>query len=164
MTEIAAAAGVGRVTLYAHFPSREVLLEAAIESAVERAGGALHAADIDDGSAMRALGRMIRSSWSSIDQYQGLLTAAGTLDPSRLRSHHAGVLARLDRLIARGQREGAFRTDLPAEWLVTVCYSLFHAAAEEVREGRLDPAKVTTVLEATLVGTLSTPPDVADRR
>ncbi len=155
MTEIAAAAGVGRVTLYAHFPSREVLLEAAIESAVEHASAALHAADIDEGSAVRALGRLVRSGWTSIDRYQGLLAAGGELPPARLRSHHAGVLNRIERLVARGQAAGEFRTDLPREWLVTVCYSLFHTAAQEVREGRLNPTTATEVLEATLLGTLT---------
>jgi AcrR family transcriptional regulator len=154
MTEIAAAAGVGRVTLYAHFPSREALVEAAIEAAVARASEVIDGADLDDGSAVRALGRLVRSGWSSIDRYQGLLAVSGEMSPSRLRSHHSGVLERIERLVARGQAAGEFRTDLPREWLVTVCYSLFHAAANEVRDGRLDPAAATEVLEATLTNAL----------
>jgi hypothetical protein len=68
------------------------------------------------------------------------------------------VLTRIDRLVARGQAAGEFRTDLPRDWLVTVCYSLFHAAAHEVREGRLDAATATEVLESTLTGALATAP------
>jgi len=84
---------------------------------------------------VRALGRLVRSGWSSIERYQGLLAVSSHVPPSRHRAHHAGVLARIERLDARGQAAGEFRSDLPTAWLVTVCYSLFHAAANEVRDG-----------------------------
>lgn len=155
MTEIATAAGVGRVTLYAHFPSRGALLEAAVHHALGQAIAALDAAELDDGPPTEALGRMVRSNWSILARYRGLLTAAGELPPSRFREHHVGVLDRLERLIARGQADGAFRADIPRDWLVTVCFSLFHAAAQEVGEDRLDPAIATAVLEATLRGVLA---------
>ena len=157
MSEIATAAGVGRVTLYAHFPSREALLESAIDHALGRAIAALDAAELDDGPPAEALGRMVRSNWSILDRYRGLLAAAGELPPSRFREHHAGVLARLERLVARGQADGGFRADLPRNWLVAVCFSLFHAAAQEVGENRLDPAVAAAVLEATLLGALAPP-------
>ena len=44
----------------------------------------------------------------------------------------------VSRLIERGRREGAFRDDVPADWLVACTNALFHAAAAEVRAGRLD--------------------------
>jgi AcrR family transcriptional regulator len=154
MSEIATAAGVGRVTLYAHFPSREALIEAATRRILAEAGASLDTADLDHGPAIEALGRMVRTSWSVLDRYRGILDAERELTPSALRRHHGDVLERLDRLIARGQAEGVFRTDLPRGWLVVVCYSLFHAAAREVGEGRLDPSDATDVLEATLRGAL----------
>ena len=155
MAEIATAAGVGRVTLYAHFPSREALLEVAIRHALGQAIAALDVAELDRGPPAEALARMVRSNWSILDRYRGLLAAAGELPPSRFREHHVGVRARLESLIARGQADGAFRADLPRDWLVTVCFSLFHAAAQEVGEDRLDAGIATTVLEATLLGALA---------
>jgi AcrR family transcriptional regulator len=154
MSEIATAAGVGRVTLYAHFPSREALVEAATKRVLAEASAALDTADLDDGSAVDALRRMVRTSWSVIDRYRGILEAERALTPSALRRHHGEVLERMDRLIARGQVEGAFRTDLPRRWLVIVCYSLFHAAGQAVDEGQLEPSDATEVLEATLRGAL----------
>lgn len=150
MSEIATAAGVGRVTLYAHFPSREALIEAATERVLAEASVSLAAADLDRGPAVDALGRMVRTSWSVLDRYRGILEAERGLTPSALRRHHSDVLERMDRLIARGQAESVFRTDLPRGWLVAVCYSLFHAAAHEVDEGRLEPSGATEVLVATL--------------
>ena len=154
MSEIAVAAGVGRVTLYAHFPSREALIEAVTERVLGEASASLDAADLERGPASDALGRLIRTSWSVLAHHGGIVAAEGALAPSTLRHHHGDVLARMDRLIARGQAEGVFRTDLPRDWLVDVCYSLFHAAARAVGEGRQDPAATPDLLEATIRATV----------
>jgi AcrR family transcriptional regulator len=154
MSEIATAAGVGRVTLYAHFPSREALVEAATKRVLAEASASLDAADLDHGTAVDALGRMIRTSWSVIDRHRGILEAERALTPAALRRHHGDVLERVDRLIARGQSEGAFRTDLPRSWLVIVCYSLFHAAGQAVDEGLLEQSNAPEMLETTLRGAL----------
>ncbi len=155
MTEIAAAAGVGRVTLYAHFPSREALLDAAIDRALTQAIAALDGAELDEGPASDAIRRMVRTGWPILDRHRGLLAAVGDLPLSRLRQQHAGVLSRIDRLLARGQADGVVRADLPRGWLVSACYSLFHTAALEVSEGRLDPAIATDVLETTILAALA---------
>jgi hypothetical protein len=53
-------------------------------------------------------------------------------------------------LIERGRREGAFRTDLSTEWLMACAYALFHAAAAEVRAGRLDADSAQRTLSVSL--------------
>ena len=159
MTAVARTAGVGRVTLYAHFPSREALLEAVLAHTLDQANQALGAEDHDQGPAPQALARLIRSSWRILDRHRSLLEAATReLGPSRVREHHDLVLARLERLLDRGQHEGAFRTDLPRSWLVTTFYSLMHAAAQEVDAGRLAPSAAADALQATLLAALNPPP------
>ncbi len=155
MADVAAAAGVGRVTLYAHFPSREALLDAAIDHVVTRVMATLNAARIDEGPAPEALGRMIHDGWPAFDRVWGLRVAAGTQSPRWVREHSARFLARVEHLISRGQAEGSFRTDLPRDWLVVAFHSLVHAAGQEVDEGRLDQATVADVLEATLSAILA---------
>lgn len=111
-----------------------------------------------------ALVQLVRSSWKVLDQHRRLLDAyARHLGPARQRQRHTAVLARVERLIARGQGEGAFRTDLPRDWLVSVAYSLFHAAADEANAGRLSPATATGVLEATLLAALAPPSSQASQ-
>jgi hypothetical protein len=69
----------------------------------------------DDIPADQALAALIRSSWQVLDRHRAPFQAARvSLDHGRLRHHHDPALAHFDHLIARGQDEGAFRTDLPA--------------------------------------------------
>ena len=149
------AAGVGRVTLYAHFPSREALLAAAIDQVATQATELLDVARIDDGPAPDALVRTIRAAWPTLDSLWGLQVAAGAQAATLMRHHSAWFLERLDHLVARGQAEGSFRSDLPTAWLVTAIVSLVHTAGQEVNDGRLDASVATEVLEATLLSVLA---------
>jgi AcrR family transcriptional regulator len=158
MADVAKAAGVGRVTLYAHFPSREVLLEAVLEHAIAQSASTIEAQTPDDGAADDALRKLIASSWHALDRHRRLFEVAQReLGPRRLRAYHDKALAHVERLIGRGRDEGVFRTDLPLRWLVTTFYSLLHAAAEEVNGRRLRKSDVADVLAATLLPALAPP-------
>ncbi|HEU5156472.1 MAG TPA: TetR/AcrR family transcriptional regulator [Streptosporangiaceae bacterium] len=159
MTEIARTAGVGRVTLYGHFPSREALLEAVLERTLQQANAALESVDVDSGPADEALARLIGSSWRIVDEHRNQLAAAlEHLGPDRVRDRHADALARVERLIARGQAAGVFAQDVPLGWLVTTFYTLMHAAAQEADQGNLSPEIAPGVLTRTLLGALSAGP------
>jgi AcrR family transcriptional regulator len=165
MADVARAAGVGRVTLYAHFPSREALLDAILERTIAAAGGVLEGGEPDRGPAAEALRRLLLTSWQVLDRHRRLFEVAQReLGPARLREHHDPAMRRIEQLLTRGQAEGVFRTDLPLSWLVTTIYTLLHAAAEEVNAGRLDPAEAGPALDATLQSTLAVPPLSPSRR
>ncbi|MBO2457107.1 TetR/AcrR family transcriptional regulator [Actinomadura violacea] len=154
MTEIAKAAGVGRVTLYGHFPSREALVDTLFDRSLADAGTVLGAVDVDAGRADEALARLVRSSWRVLDRQRTVLTVAlRVLGPERVRDRHAAVLARVERLLRRGRDEGVF-ADAPPGWQATAVYTLMHAAAQEVDEGRLDAAEAAETLVATIMGAL----------
>jgi AcrR family transcriptional regulator len=155
MTAIARAAGVGRVTLYSHFPSRGALLEAVVERAIADAGAALAAERHDELPTLEALRRLLRTSWPILEQHRGLYEAAvRELGPRRLRPLHALVLAPIEQLITCGRDEGAIRADLPLAWLVGTVYALLHAAAEELNGGRLSNRAAGDVLETTVLAAL----------
>ncbi|MCP3759060.1 TetR/AcrR family transcriptional regulator [Streptomyces sp. TBY4] len=158
LTAVASAAGVSRVTLYAHFPSREALVDAVLDHSVGEADAALQAQGLDEGPADEAFSRLVRSGWRILERHAFLLAASeGVITPARRRAHHERVLARVERVLVRGQAEGVFRTDLPLAWLVTTFYSLLHAAGAEADARHLKVKEVPDILDRTLSAVLRAP-------
>ena len=152
ISAVAAEAGVSRPTVYAHFEDRQRLLEALVERAVRRATAALESSDPERGPAMEALQRLVASSWREIGHNEDIgRTAAAELSAEAMRRAHETARAVLARLVERGRREKAFRTDVPPAWLVTSALALIHAAAEAVREGELEPDSALEVLSASVL-------------
>ena len=69
-----------------------------------------------------------------------------------LRAHHNPVLALLEPLIKRGQRDGSFRPGVPPEWHLSMILALVHAASGELRAGRLAADRIEAALLATVNG------------
>ena len=151
MGDIAKAAGVGRVTVYGHFSSREQLIESVLIRTIERSEAELAGIDLD-GDPVAALDRLVRRSWRIVDRFHRLLgVAEESLSNDRILAHHGEPMARVQALIERGQRAGAMRRDLSAEWLTTCFHALLHAAAGELRAGHLAEADADRVVAATVV-------------
>lgn len=151
MAAVAAEAGVSRPTLYAHFKTLADILEAAVRRAVERSIAAITATEPDVGSADQALGRMLEASWSHLATLDALARgAAEHLPAEHLHRSHAPLMALTVEVIERGQREGTFRTDLPAAWLVTVYYSLIHGADDLTRSHDMGRSDVLAMLKTTI--------------
>lgn len=162
--DIAAEAGVGRMTLYGHFQTRAELIEAALVESLERAEDVLSEVPLD-GDARAAFQRLVSSSWVFVDQSRALLaTAQKELSATRIRELHEKAEARMRGLLLRGQREGAFRSDLPVTWLLTTTHVVLNGAAEEVRTGRLDPEDAAWFIEAILLPAFTATTDGADPR
>ncbi len=158
MDAIAAAAGVTRQTVYAHYPSREALLAAVVDRISAEALAAVDAVALDEGPAVDALLRLVEASWQTFERYPLLLRIApGDLDPSTDHERHQPVTDRLLRLIRRGQRAGEIDRGLRPHWLVTAVIALGHAAGEEVRTGRMSARAATAALRVSLVRLLGAP-------
>ena len=154
---IAAAAGVGRITLYGHFKTRADLVDAVLARTEKRADAILDATDTS-GDPAQALSRLVAASWQIVDQFRNILLAAQReLPADRIRGVHDRILRRIQSLITRGQQAGTFRRDLPQQWLITTAYSLMHAAAEDATAGRLDPGDAARLITATLLAAFAPP-------
>jgi TetR/AcrR family transcriptional regulator, mexCD-oprJ operon repressor len=157
IADIARAAGVGRVTLYGHFSTRAELVDAVFQRTLSEAGAVLDAVDLA-GDPRQALTRLVASSWRILDQHSVLLLAAEReLSSERIRARHDGPMSRVQALVSRGQQDGAFRSDLPAQWLTAVFSSALHGAAAEIRAGRLPAADAARVISATLLAAYTPP-------
>lgn len=157
VADIAAAAGVGRMTLYGHFKTRADLLDAVVTRVAAEAHGTLDSVDVS-GDPRDALARLITASWQVVDQLRHVLAAAQReLPAERIHQAHNLVLGRIQALIERGQDAGAFRADQPLPWLVSLAINVMHAAAAEVSAGRLAADQAATVVAGTLLAAFTPP-------
>src|SRR5919107_3796893 len=69
MAEIARRAGVVRATIYMHFPTRESLLDAVMEHAVDQVAQAIRAAEPDRGEPREALERVLAATWRQLSEF-----------------------------------------------------------------------------------------------
>lgn len=157
IAHIAQAAGVGRVTLYGHFKTRAELVDAVFERVNAHSSEVLDAVDTS-GDPVAALARLAIATWEVVHRFGTIRQAAQTeLAEEHIRRHHDPHFKRLDALIARGQRSGAFRRDLPRRWLVSSCYSLMHGAADDCLAGRIKHTDAGRFVAASLVAAFTPP-------
>jgi TetR/AcrR family transcriptional regulator, mexCD-oprJ operon repressor len=155
IADIAAAAGVGRMTLYGHFKTRGELVDAVLQRTLDESNDILKATDTS-GDPQEAMMRLIGASWQLVHRFGNVLTAAhDELPPERIHGAHDRVLRRVQTLVERGQRAGTFRNDLPKNWLVSLAVRLMHSAADDVAAGRLKPAEAPGVIASTLFAALT---------
>ena len=153
---VAKESGLSRVTVYAHFETREALLEAVVERAVRRAATAIDAAEPESGPALDAFDRVLAAGWGELHRTPAIARAAAEqLGASAMERSHDAARSRLQALIVRGREEGAFRTDVAPQWQVAAVFALIHACGDEVRAGRLAGADALPTLAATLHAALA---------
>jgi AcrR family transcriptional regulator len=145
-------AGVSRVTVYSHFPTREELIEAVVARVTRAAHDSIEQAKPSEGDPVDALERVITVAWDELERQEAIRQAAAEdLSSEAVWRAHQSAAGTVQRLIERGRKRGAFRKDLPVQWLVASCFSLLHTAADEVREGRLKRDDAMTAVKTSVI-------------
>ncbi|UWZ59677.1 TetR/AcrR family transcriptional regulator [Dactylosporangium aurantiacum] len=150
--EVAAAAGVTRQTVYAHYPSRPLLVAAVIDRITAEAVATIDAANVDSDTVTEALLRWLDVTWRLFDRYPLLLHPSVTaIDQADSDRQHAPVIERLERLIRRGQASGEFDGTLNPAWLVAATIALGHAAGGEIAAARMTTAQTAAALRHSIL-------------
>lgn len=147
---IAAAAQVTRQTVYAHFPSRGVLVDAVLDELTTQVIAEMDAIDLDELPATDAVLRIVDLSWHLFERHPFLLQPVATR-PEGSDQRHQPVTDRLARLIERGQRSGEIDRELPVVWLLRATIALGHAAGEAVGAGALTAVQAAALTRTSLL-------------
>lgn len=144
MSEVAAAAGVARATVYRYFPSRQALLDELARLAVRDLADRLSDAHLDDVDVAEALERAVRALVTVGDYLVVLEQERVQPDPD---TFEAAVTEPLRRLFSRGQDVGSIRSDIPPGSLTEALLGLTVAI---LRSGQGRGVEATTALVSSL--------------
>ncbi len=131
MADVAEAAGVGRTTVYRHFPTREALLEEMWRRAVDEAAERLADAGLDDCPVEEGVARALRALLAVGDRYVVLTRERVVGDPKVAERKLGTPLAAL---IDRGQRDSVLRADVHAVVLLEMFGGAIHAGIRLMAE------------------------------
>ena len=144
MAAIAAAAGVGRATLYRHFPTREQLLQALTTAARDATAARLAEADLDAVPVTEAIARVARVVAAGGSKYAALIRRFGALDSAGDAEQQIDTMLRA--LLQRGIDDGTFRGDISAGELRFLLGSLLQAAARMAAEHQAGVEKAAALI------------------
>ncbi|MFC7450717.1 TetR/AcrR family transcriptional regulator [Rhodococcus daqingensis] len=154
MDDVARAAGVVRRTVYAHFPSREAL----VEGIADEASGAL-VASFDGGVPLPArpdlaVAVLALLSWPIGDRFRMLLTfARKELGEQRILDRMEPARAPSIAIVEQGQRDGIFSSYLPAGLLVAMTEAVTMTLLEQANKGGVnDSGESFGVVSLVLLG------------
>jgi AcrR family transcriptional regulator len=134
MQEVADASGLGRTTVYRHFPRRQDLIDALFEEVLREAGETIEQAVRHAKNARELLCDLGPRIIAIGDRYR-FLDAHPELRERTLSGTDGGD-QHLEDFLRRAQERGELRADLPVAWMLTTLRGLGIVAMIEVSAGR----------------------------
>jgi AcrR family transcriptional regulator len=138
LADVAEAAGIGRTTLHKHYATREDLLHAVGDRAIdlwEHAIGGMTGKEDPDGGL-----RAMTTAMIPIGPQLAFLWRTPTFDHVKEIEVRWGAVEDATRaILSHAQACGVIATGMPDWWLLATYFALVYVAAESVQSGRLAP-------------------------
>jgi len=144
LTDVAAAAGVARATLYRHFPTRERLLQALTTAARDATAARLAEADLDAVPVAEAIARVARVIASGGSKYAAVAGRFGTSDYTGDAEQQIETM--IKSLLRRGIDDGTLRRDLTVDELASLLGSLLQGAARMTADHQAGAEKAAALV------------------
>ncbi len=146
MADIAKEAGVGRATLYRHFPTREDLIRALVLESLHQIDEATQQIPVDRLSAAQVLAEIVEAIVPLGDRFRFLSSEPIVLNDPEIKAAYDRQLDELGDLIEAMKAEGSLDRAVPTAWVVAAIDALVYAAWHAVDDGavaRRDAAALT---------------------
>jgi TetR/AcrR family transcriptional regulator, mexCD-oprJ operon repressor len=144
MADLAAAAGVGRATLYRYYPNREAVLAALTAEALDELAARLADAGLETSDVEEAIGRIVRAVLTVGDRYAVLVRERFKADPDDIERAFTEPIRHV---LQRGVDDGLLRDDVPVDVHLTLFGGTLQAGvrlAGDRRLGHEDAAAAVT--------------------
>lgn len=154
MSDVADTAGVGRATLYRYFPSRDALLQALAEMALEDLCERIAGAELETVGFEEGIARLARATATANLKFMALFRSTGKFaNPGELESR---VRTPIREFFRRAAAEGALRGDLDPDLAMQAFIGLLDAALGMSMPGQIGvEATAATITTIFLRGTLT---------
>lgn len=155
MREIAEASGVGRTTVYRHFPTREHLVIGLWTMVVGDARAitdGLLQARMEPAELFRELG--MRTAVDIGHRYRFMDVHRDTREQALAQVEAPEADDPMIAYLEEGQREGELRADLPVSWLFAMLRGIITLGLDHMVEGHADPEEAGRYVGETLVAAL----------
>jgi|SRR3954470_14364317 AcrR family transcriptional regulator len=158
LSDVATVAGVGRTTLHRYFPTRERLIRALVEDALDRVADAISAAEPQDGPVLEALQRVTDTVVPLGPSLAFLHAEPAVYNAPELIRRWYDALEPVAQAVERGQADGSLRDDLPVKWVVDAYAGAILTAWDTADEGRIWLQDAPRLVMTTIVNGIAAPP------
>jgi TetR/AcrR family transcriptional repressor of mexCD-oprJ operon len=145
LQELAKAAGISKATLYRFCRTRDDLIDRLLAHSMEVFSKAIDAAQLAEGPSIEALRRLTAMYLEHRELTAFLIYYWRDAAKNPAMAEQWDVA--LDAFFLRGQREGAFRVDIPAAALTEVWGSVVIGIADAERRGRVARSGISALIE-----------------